>query len=535
MKFRKWLVCFLESTRRIHGSSFASLRRCVTFSLETLPERDSPSVIDPRELTGSSFTTPETSNDHDYSIVNRIHFEENASSYPTEIIVNYSVPLFDSRPSVGNRISQQNFDFQNYGSFKGVPSNSLELEVIYPTFGPTAFLKFHSEAINETLPSRSVNVIPPASTDSNVPLTIETKPNVGPNSSAENRNTSFLIYSSKQLFKGNQSTKLVVQVAPEISLSPITVIVAPPVLIEPSNPSTQPIDSPSPPIVPLVPNERPPFNVEVTPFSLTNHPTIQPSTPVFQISAIASTHESNEIAFTLSAHDSIGSVSLQESVRVSHSKPVIITPGSLISSRSPELMTITLLEKSFGIPKKISATQFLMPIPQIGDSTLFEAHRLSRSNDAFGELVRRHEGMVLKTSEKIVGNRADAQDVGQFVFLELSRFPTKFSGAMVAWLRTVSRNTSLEFLRAKRRRHRYELATSRSIAIDATSFAGLDDDVEAALQQLPTEVVQAVKLRYLDGYSQREAAQIVGCPRGTLSRRAASGIQTLRTLLLRND
>jgi RNA polymerase sigma factor (sigma-70 family) len=41
----------------------------------------------------------------------------------------------------------------------------------------------------------------------------------------------------------------------------------------------------------------------------------------------------------------------------------------------------------------------------------------------------------------------------------------------------------------------------------------------------------AVRLRYLEGWSQEQAAQRLGCPRGTLSQRAARGIQTLRDIL----
>jgi len=42
---------------------------------------------------------------------------------------------------------------------------------------------------------------------------------------------------------------------------------------------------------------------------------------------------------------------------------------------------------------------------------------------------------------------------------------------------------------------------------------------------------QAVQLRYLEGRSQKEAAEIAGCPRGTLAQRTANGVRRLRDVL----
>ena len=43
---------------------------------------------------------------------------------------------------------------------------------------------------------------------------------------------------------------------------------------------------------------------------------------------------------------------------------------------------------------------------------------------------------------------------------------------------------------------------------------------------------QAVRLRYLEGLSQADAARVVGCPRGTLAQRAAYGVQYLRNIVV---
>jgi RNA polymerase sigma factor (sigma-70 family) len=129
-------------------------------------------------------------------------------------------------------------------------------------------------------------------------------------------------------------------------------------------------------------------------------------------------------------------------------------------------------------------------------------------------------------------NRTDAQDVSQFVFVELSKFRGRFNGSLTAWLRTVSRHAALAFLRAKRRRLRHEQRAAKAVAADAPPPATVDEGLIVALERLPPDQMEAVRLRYLEGYTQQEAAELVGCPRGTLSRRAADGIQALRAILI---
>lgn len=56
-----------------------------------------------------------------------------------------------------------------------------------------------------------------------------------------------------------------------------------------------------------------------------------------------------------------------------------------------------------------------------------------------------------------------------------------------------------------------------------------------ALSQLSAPLRDAVQLRYLEGWSQAEAARMLGCPRGTLSQRAALGVRQLRGILGQGD
>jgi RNA polymerase sigma factor (sigma-70 family) len=254
-------------------------------------------------------------------------------------------------------------------------------------------------------------------------------------------------------------------------------------------------------------------------------------TPAFRVSAVVPAGGVLHVNYTLAAHDATDTASVTGVVTLTHrGGPVTIPASPLLAGRRPDVLTLRVQQQPGVFTARPSATLFLTPATRVGDSVLFEAHRLGRSPEAFRLLVQRHGAAVTRACERIVGNGADAQDLSQSVFLELSKFQTRFSGTLAAWLQTVSRHAALAFLRAKRRRRRHEQQAARPVAVEAPPPVA-DEWLASALGQLPPDQAEAVRLRYLEGYTQQEAAGLVGCPRGTLSRRAADGIQALRAIL----
>lgn len=68
-------------------------------------------------------------------------------------------------------------------------------------------------------------------------------------------------------------------------------------------------------------------------------------------------------------------------------------------------------------------------------------------------------------------------------------------------------------------------------AVGAQEAAVELNDVDRALAQLPDEQREAVLLVMVEGYSYREAAEIIGCPVGTLNSRLVRGRDALLGLL----
>jgi lipopolysaccharide transport protein LptA len=139
----------------------------------------------------------------------------------------------------------------------------------------------------------------------------------------------------------------------------------------------------------------------------------------------------------------------------------------------------------------------------------------------------------------MLGNIHDTQDATQAVFIVLTRKAgtLRREGNLGGWLHKVARNVALQALerRATSAKREKEVAMWQETVSDE---AGLDSPADAALQFLDQELAglsavlrQAVVLRYLQGNSEKQAAELAACPQGTLSRRASDGIAKLRQRL----
>src|SRR5258708_33289671 len=80
--------------------------------------------------------------------------------------------------------------------------------------------------------------------------------------------------------------------------------------------------------------------------------------------------------------------------------------------------------------------------------------RLAKSGDAaaFEALLRAHEAQVARTSLRLLGNRQDAQDAAQEVFLRLHRSLRKIddAGNLSGWLYRVTVNACRDILRKRK-------------------------------------------------------------------------------------
>jgi RNA polymerase sigma factor (sigma-70 family) len=164
------------------------------------------------------------------------------------------------------------------------------------------------------------------------------------------------------------------------------------------------------------------------------------------------------------------------------------------------------------------------------DAELLTAYQSSRSEMAFAALVARHAPWVLRLCRRRLGRLQDAEDATQAVFLALARHPQRVQYSLTGWLYRAARRAVKDLQRsACRRARREEVAVL--IRRSAAEPHELHTELALALNRLPTRLRQAVALRYLEGLGQREAAQRLGCPQGTVATRTREGLLRLRALV----
>lgn len=177
-----------------------------------------------------------------------------------------------------------------------------------------------------------------------------------------------------------------------------------------------------------------------------------------------------------------------------------------------------------------------------GGCTLTDSHLLDdfvnrKDEAAFEVLVWRHSTMVLSLCERILHDSHDAEDAFQATFLVFARKAGSIGKgeAVGSWLYKVAYRVALR-LRAKTTRSGNPEPIDDLPAPDGGDEA-LWSDLRPVLDQeidrLPEKYRAPFVLCYLQGHTNEEAAEQLGCPKGTVLSRLARGRERLRSRLVR--
>lgn len=166
---------------------------------------------------------------------------------------------------------------------------------------------------------------------------------------------------------------------------------------------------------------------------------------------------------------------------------------------------------------------------------------------AIGTLYDRYGPVLYAVAYRIVGQRADAEEVVVEAFAQAWRDAPRFEagrGSVAGWLTMIARSRALDLVRARGRRDRItaSAAAERPDAPLAMGKVGpdpggaLDHDerrrqVRQALETLSPPQRQAIELAYFEGLSQSEIAERLQEPLGTVKTRVRLGMQKLRECL----
>lgn len=135
------------------------------------------------------------------------------------------------------------------------------------------------------------------------------------------------------------------------------------------------------------------------------------------------------------------------------------------------------------------------------------------------ELYRQHRQRALAVVRRIVKDSDEAEDVVQDVFVRLYTKNVHFDGkaACTTWLHRILVNSSINSLRARKRRGKLE--TPLGLVEDPEARA-VGNERHAmlleALQHLSEQHRLVVTLRDVRGYSYPDIARMLGLPEGTV-------------------
>jgi len=156
------------------------------------------------------------------------------------------------------------------------------------------------------------------------------------------------------------------------------------------------------------------------------------------------------------------------------------------------------------------------------------------------EIVERHSDRVFRLAYRLTGDRHDAEDLTQEVFVRVFRSLSTYTpGTFEGWLHRITTNLFLDQARRKQRIRFDALSEEREAGLrsaektPAESYADrtFDDDIEHALAQLPPDFRAAVVLCDVEGLSYEEIAEIMDAKLGTVRSRIHRGRAMLRDAL----
>jgi RNA polymerase sigma-70 factor (ECF subfamily) len=144
--------------------------------------------------------------------------------------------------------------------------------------------------------------------------------------------------------------------------------------------------------------------------------------------------------------------------------------------------------------------------------------------EAFEALVTRHQHSVVGTAAKMLGSGADAEDIGQQVFVRVWKSAARYepSAKFTTWLMTITRNLVFNELRRRQRTQQVSMDADQEDAMrhqfvdeeaQAPSEKLLDAElqgaIDAAIASLPENQRLAIVLRRFEGMPYEEIAKVL--------------------------
>ncbi len=156
---------------------------------------------------------------------------------------------------------------------------------------------------------------------------------------------------------------------------------------------------------------------------------------------------------------------------------------------------------------------------------------LAGEEDLFEVLVRRYQSRVLAHVARMVGNRDDALDLSQEIFLKVFGALDRYNPAykFSTWLFRIAGNAAIDHLRKRRPRTVPLEVQDADGKVSSPEYKSNDLDpygelrnlergsaIALAIAALPVEFRELITLRHFGGLSYEEIAEVKQMPLGTV-------------------
>lgn len=194
-----------------------------------------------------------------------------------------------------------------------------------------------------------------------------------------------------------------------------------------------------------------------------------------------------------------------------------------------------------GVPV-VPAPRAAAASPQ-GDAELVRAMAAGDSGAALTRFYERFAGAVMALLLRMLGSRAEAEELLQEVFMELWRRAGQYEpgrAAVSTWVITIARSRALDALRARARRGGDMHTPAEEMFMAAPTETRPDQmiasslrsaAVHRALAEISDTQREVLELSYFEGLSHGEIAERLSLPVGTVKSRILGAMKTLRAVL----
>ena len=170
----------------------------------------------------------------------------------------------------------------------------------------------------------------------------------------------------------------------------------------------------------------------------------------------------------------------------------------------------------------------------------------ARDLDAYEEIVRRYQGLLVRAAYLVTGSSDEAEDAAQEAFVKAYRAIGRFrrGAPLRPWLLRIVTNEARNRRRSSARRTGLAMRAGEDrrlsgAAAPSPETAAVERERDArllaAVNRLGDGERLAVAYRYFLGLSEEEMATALGCARGTVKSRLARSLGRLRAALTAAD